>query len=105
MVTFISRFRITMCIMSKISLLFSTGLSYIDEIIYGSIGILETLFPNRIRAYYLVGSYADGGYASDSDIDVVPLFKGVMQDGEEISYRRVVEYMNKLSPVRLGFGL
>ena len=91
--------------MSKISLQFSTGLSRIDEIIYGSIGILETLFPHRIRAYYLVGSYADGGYTSESDIDLVPLFKGMMQDGEEISYRQTVEYMDKLSPVRLGFGL
>jgi hypothetical protein len=91
--------------MSKISLLFSTGLTRIDEIIYGSIGILETLFPDRIRAYYLVGSYADGGHTSDSDVDLVPLFKENMQDGEEIRYRQSVEYMDKLSPVHLGFGL
>jgi len=91
--------------MSKISLLFSTGISRIDQIICGSIGILETLFPNRIRAYYLVGSYADGGYTSNSDIDVVPLFKGVMKNNEEVIYRQVVEYMNKLSLVHLGFGL
>src|SRR5215212_11405293 len=91
--------------MSKISLLFSTGISQIDEIIRGSIGILEALFPNRIRAYYLVGSYADGGYTSNSDIDVVPLFKGVMKNNEEVIYRQVVEYMNKLSIVHLGFGL
>ena len=91
--------------MNKISLLFSTGISRIDGIICGSIGILETLFPNRIRAYYLVGSYADGGYTSNSDIDVVPLFKGVMKDGEEVIYRQAVEYMDKLSSVHLGFGL
>jgi len=88
-----------------VSLLFSTGVPRIDEIICGSIGILETLFPNRIRAYYLVGSYADGGYTSTSDIDVVPLFKGMMQEGEEIVYRQAVEFMDRLSPVHLGFGL
>ena len=91
--------------MSKISVLFSTGSSRIDQIICGSIGILETLFPNRIRAYYLVGSYTDGGYTSNSDIDIVPLFKGMMKDGEDVIYRQAVEYMDKLSPVHLGFGL
>jgi len=91
--------------MGKISLLFSTRVSRIDEIICGSIGLLETLFPNRIRAYYLVGSYIDGGYTAGSDIDLVPIFKGALQAGEELTYRQAVEYMDQLSPVHLGFGL
>ena len=91
--------------MDKSSLLFSTGIPQVDEIIRGSIGILETLFPNRIRAYYLVGSYADGGYTSTSDIDLVPLFKGAMQEAEEIRYRQALNYMDMISPIHLGFGL
>ena len=90
---------------NKIPLLFSTGVPQIDEIIRGCIGLLEIVFPNRIQAYYLVGSYADGGFTTTSDIDLVPLFKGKMQAGEEQTYRQAVEYMNLLSPVHLGFGL
>ncbi len=92
-------------VMDKDSLLFSTGNAQIDGIIRGSIGVLETIFPNRIRAYYLVGSYADGSFTATSDIDLVPLFKGTMQAGEEITYRQTVRYMDMISPIRLGFGL
>ncbi len=91
--------------MPEISLLFTTGLPPIDHILLGSIGLLEALFPARVRAYYLVGSYADDGYTAASDIDLVPIFKDALQPGEEERYRQIVRSMDLLSPVRLGFGL
>lgn len=37
------------------------GNATIDAIIDGLIGIYEAVFPERIRGYYLTGSYAAGG--------------------------------------------
>jgi len=53
-----------------ITLLNTTGHQRIDDIIRGLIGIFEAAFPDRIRAYYLAGSYADGSAVPLSDIDI-----------------------------------
>src|SRR5258708_9801473 len=56
--------------MVKPELYHSTGNQLVDNILCGTIGILETLFPDRIRAYYLHGSFADGTGIETSDIDL-----------------------------------
>ncbi len=91
--------------MADIKLLYSTGLPAVDALLRGSIGILEMVFPGRIRGYYLVGSYADGSFTPVSDIDLVPLFKGGPQEGEAERYWQALDYLNLLSPIRLGYGL
>ena len=69
--------------MQTISLLKSTGNQRVDDILRGVIGIFETIFPDRIRGYYLVGSYADGTAVSTSDIDMKILFKNRFRDNTE----------------------
>ena len=44
--------------MSQIILSSSTGRPEIDEILQSVIGIFNLAFPERIRAYYIGGSYA-----------------------------------------------
>ena len=62
--------------MDTIELLASTGDPRIDRILCGAIGIFETVFPDRIRSYYLIGSYADGtAIPKISDIDGFVIFK------------------------------
>jgi predicted nucleotidyltransferase len=54
---------------SEIALLDTTGDRQVDAILRGLVGILETVFPGRIRGYHLFGSYADGSNVPTSDID------------------------------------
>ena len=69
--------------MDNILLLQSTGNQKVDDILRGTIGIFEAGFPDRIRGYYLVGSYADGTAVPTSDIDMKILFKNRFRDDVE----------------------
>src|SRR5262245_42110887 len=83
-----------------ITLLNTTGHQRIDDIIRGLIGIFEAAFPDRIRACYLAGSYADGSAVPLSDIELRVVFKGAFQGEEEIArVRRVRDNCRLLSPV------
>ena len=46
--------------MAAIALLTSTGQRSVDGILRGVVGLFEAVFPDRVRGYYLGGSYADG---------------------------------------------
>ena len=86
--------------MQPISLLYTTGHKRIDGIIRGLIGIFEAAFPDRIRACYLAGSYADGSAVPLSDIDIRSVFKDDFQDEEEmVCVRRVRDDCRLLSPI------
>ena len=87
--------------MQNISLLNSTGNQRVDNILRGVIGIFETIFPDRIRGYYLVGSYADGTAVSTSDIDMKILFKNRFRDNtERKSSQQICEYcFGLISPI------
>ncbi|HYN89440.1 MAG TPA: nucleotidyltransferase domain-containing protein, partial [Ardenticatenaceae bacterium] len=89
----------------EIVLLQSTGNGRADDILRGAIGVLEAVFPDRIRGYYLVGSYADGSYVATSDLDVVPIFKGRLGDDDRARCLEIVHALDLISPIHLGFGL
>ncbi len=55
----------------------------IDAMLRGMIGIHEMVFPMRVRAYYLVGSYHTGHTVPASDLDIVVVFRGSFLPGEE----------------------
>jgi predicted nucleotidyltransferase len=69
--------------MNEIALIYSTHNSRIDHILKAIIGYCELLFPERIRGYYLQGSYATGDATSVSDIDMTLLFREDFVDEEE----------------------
>jgi predicted nucleotidyltransferase len=68
---------------NEIVLIYSTGDSRIDHILKAIIGYCELLFPERIRGYYLQGSYATGDATSMSDIDMTVLFRENFINEEE----------------------
>jgi Nucleotidyltransferase domain. len=63
--------------------MYSTGNSRIDYVLKAILGFCELLFPERIRGYYLQGSYATGDPTSASDIDITLLFRGDFINEEE----------------------
>ncbi len=90
--------------MSEISLVNSTGHDAIDNILVGIVGIFETVFPNRIRAYQVTGSYSNKTAIGSSDIDMTVIFKGKsIDDQEEKRCSQISSYCSLLSSVELGF--
>lgn len=61
----------------------STNSVTVDQTLQGLIGLFEQAFPDRIRGYYLEGSYANRTALTTSDIDLVILFKGSFIDKAE----------------------
>lgn len=92
--------------MSYVSLLNSVGNVKVDNILRGVIGIFESVFPNRIRGYYLKGSYTDGTAVPASDIDVDILFVDSFLSGEEHEKaQQTSEYCSLISPIDLELNL
>ncbi len=74
---------------------------HVVPLIDGSIGLLETTFPGRIRAYYLTGSFAEGAAVAHRDRDMIIVFKAAFQPGEADRLRQLRHHASKLSPFRL----
>lgn len=92
--------------MSTIELATSTGIRQVDTILCGVVGMYETVFPDRVRAYYLFGSYTNKSAVAISDIDMGVLFKGpFLDDAEEIKAQQLRQYCSLLSPLRLDIGV
>jgi len=62
---------------------YTIGKSDVDEPLAHTIQQYESAFPNRVRAYYLLGSYADSCAVVGSDIDVYVLFKETFLTAKE----------------------
>src|SRR3954462_4804767 len=69
--------------MTMLSLLTSTGDDRADAILCGVVGLWEAVFPDRIRGYYLSGSYANATATPTSDLDLTILFKDHYRDQAE----------------------
>jgi predicted nucleotidyltransferase len=88
--------------MAEIALLTSTDNQRVDEILRGIVGLFETVFPDRVRGYYLLGSFMEGTARPVSDIDLCILFKNGFTDAdEERTADRIVEHCARISPVEL----
>ncbi len=87
-----------------VSLLNSTGDPRTDEILRASVGLLELVFPGRIRAYYLSGSYTDATAVPGSDLDALVVFKGELTAPERERFRQVTYNCSLLSSVLVDFA-
>lgn len=74
--------------------------SRLDGRLAALVDVLEMIFPERIRAYYLSGSVLSGTMVGQSDIDVIAVFKGAFADGEAERVRQVRRWLTELSDVR-----
>ena len=85
----------------EIELRYSTGRREVDDFARRAIGEFEKAFPDRVSAYYVIGSYADGSATGISDLDLVVLFKGSRSDGERRKAGRLDDELAGACPVRL----
>ncbi len=92
--------------MQHIALLSTTGIEPIDQSIRAIVEHLEQHFPDRVRGYYLVGSFAVGEAIPTSDIDMIVLFKGSPSDEERQRFEQAREECRRLSvrPIDLTLG-
>jgi hypothetical protein len=69
------------------------------------VSTFEREFPNRVRGYYLIGSYVEDTVVPLSDIDMFVLFEDDFKSAEEeMLAKQTCQYCAKLSPVRLDIG-
>lgn len=61
----------------------STGSETIDRKLSELIAAFESVFPSRIRGYFLEGSYADQSALATSDIDLILVFKNSFMHEDE----------------------
>jgi len=84
----------------------STGNQQVDSILRGLISLYEMMFPERIRGYYLMGSYMDASAGAISDIDLYILFKQCfLNETEEKKAHDLRDASALLSPMRLDILL
>jgi predicted nucleotidyltransferase len=83
------------------TLLTSTGDPHIDQILRGVIGLVELLFPERVRSYYITGSYADGTAVPTSDLDVMIVLKDSATRDELDKIFGIADQISLLSPMFL----
>src|SRR5687768_4900661 len=92
--------------MEPVTLHVSSGEQRVDEILRGFVGVMETVFPDRVRSYYLTGSFADRQAKPGSDIDLCLLVRGGFQDAEEEEQAtQIVRSCALISPVELDVAL
>lgn len=87
--------------MHNITLLTSAGDPHIDQILRGVIGLIELLFPERVRSYYITGSYADGTAVPTSDLDVMIVLKDSATRDELDKIFDIADQISLLSPMFL----
>lgn len=83
----------------------SSGDAQVDDILRGIVRAYEAVFPGRVRGYYLLGSYADGDAVEISDIDLMLLFRGTLDDAERARGKELERDVGSRDPVRLDLWL
>jgi Nucleotidyltransferase domain len=91
--------------MGDLALTFSTGSQPIDITLLAIVRAFEHAFPNRVRAYYLIGSYVEGTAVPLSDIDCFVIFADQFATSQEqVLAQQVGQQCAEASPVRLDIG-
>ncbi len=83
-------------------LAFSTQHSEVDARIGAFLHRVEQVFPLRLRAAYLTGSWRDGSAVSRSDIDIVVVFYGLTSLQEAETFVRLVRDFNADGGLEVG---
>jgi hypothetical protein len=83
----------------------STGNPHVDHILRAIVGCYESAFPGYIRAYYVIGSYADASAVPISDIDVAIIFATPLTSDQLAQVHALTEHCAQISSIRLDIGL
>jgi predicted nucleotidyltransferase len=90
--------------METLALCATTGDRRADTLLQGTIGVVETCFPERVRGCYLIGSYANGSAVASSDLDLVVVFKHGFVGDEQVRCRQLARHCSLLSPIRIDLA-
>jgi hypothetical protein len=91
--------------LSDITLTNSTGIVQVDQILQGIIGLYQCVFPGYLRAYYVIGSYADRSTVPISDLDLAIVFAKPLTHDQLAQAHALKHHSALISPVRLDIGL
>lgn len=75
-----------------------------DQLIEAVLNLIDLFFPGRVRACYLVGSYAEGTAVPHSDLDLIVIFKGQCLPGEADRLRQLRQIASQLAGKRLDLA-
>lgn len=87
--------------MTDIQLTESSDNPAVDRIIRGIVGIFELVFPKKIKAYILTGSYLTKGAVRTSDIDMYIIFERPLSAEEYGAFWGAKTHCDRLSPLDL----
>src|SRR5262245_490221 len=87
--------------MAELALLASTGDSRVDQILRDVVALIEQRLTERVRGYYLVGSYAGGEARPSSDIDLIVLLKHKLEEGERERFAPARDACRRISAIPL----
>lgn len=91
--------------MKDIVLTTLTNNPIVDTLLRTIIHSFEQTFPNRVRGYYLIGSYAEDTAVPLSDIDLFVLFANDFESSEEEELsRHQSQHCAKMSRIRLDIN-
>lgn len=76
--------------MAEVDHIASIGNPQMDTVMQDIVTRLLTALPSRLRAVYVLGSYADASAVPTSDLDLVFLVGGRMHDGEREQIRALL---------------
>jgi Nucleotidyltransferase domain len=82
-----------------------TGNSRVDECLRAFIALIEVVFPQRMRAYYLLGSYADNTAVPTSDVDLFVVSKEPLNPAEHELYGRIAHQCSLLAGILFQTGV
>jgi hypothetical protein len=86
---------------TEISLLHGAGVANIDQVLCQVVCTFEAAFPNRIRGYYVGGSYANGSHVPTSDLDLFIVFREAFAEGERARAERLGRHCARTSAAEL----
>jgi predicted nucleotidyltransferase len=82
----------------------ATGNAAVDRILEVSMCTLDQIFPGRIRAIYLSGSYTGADATPASDIDGLVVFHGDLTDEESRRFANAMHRLSQRSGVLVDLG-
>jgi len=91
--------------MSAYTLRSSTGSAIVDGLLMAIIGRYERAFPGLIRAYFVIGSYADASMVPISDLDLMIMFATPLTSSQLELAHTLIQQCAETSPLRLDIGL
>ncbi len=86
---------------ASLPLVASSGDPRVDAFLQRFVDAAEAAGPGRVGGDYLIGSYADGSAVAVSDLDLVVLVRGHLDDATEAALWRCAEAVEPGCPVRL----